>query len=173
MNLRKPDAPARVEMSKVTNMPAPPPSARPNRAIHDTYAEEALRSAQRVIDMTQEIDRLGQELEDWRRRALMTEAEVKKLEKREIDLRAELEQRTLQLTDERDSYRSRLTMLVAQFHSAGAMILKCLETAQGQAGPMVNLTNLANELEHEQKKPDEKLMRAITGPRSDEETKAG
>lgn len=165
-------------MPKAANMqppatpirPIPQPSARPNRAVHDTYAEEAMRSAQRVIDMTQEIDRLGQELEEMRRRTLLAEAEVKRLERHEENLREELEKRTTQLTDERDSYRSRLTMLVSQFHSAGAMILKCLEAAQGQAGPMINLTNLASEIDREQKQTQqEPLPRALTaGPRVDD-----
>ena len=37
-----------MTMPKVT--PMPPPSARPNRVQHDTFAEEALRVAQRHLD---------------------------------------------------------------------------------------------------------------------------
>lgn len=137
----------RDQVPKVTQMPAPPPQARPNRHSEQAYAEEALRVAQRSIDQAAEIDRLGQELEEWRRRAMMAESEIKRLEKREGDLQAMLERRTNELTDERDSYRGKLNHLVAQFHTAGAIILKCLEAAQGVSGPQINLTTLANEIE--------------------------
>src|SRR6266550_304295 len=100
-------------MPKVTPMPAPSPQARPNRAVHDTYSEEALRVAQRSIDQIQEIDRLGQELEEWRRRAMLAEAEIKRLEKRNDDLEIMLERQRDQLTDERDSYRNRVNSLVS------------------------------------------------------------
>jgi chromosome segregation ATPase len=158
-------------MPRVT--PMPPPVARPNRAVQDAYAEEALRAAQRHIDQIQEIDRLGQELEEWRRRALMAEAEIKRLEKRADDLQGSLERERERLTDERDGYRNKLNHLVAQFHTAGAIILKCLEAAQGNAGPMVNLNTLAAEVDRVQQQlepdgsPDEPLPRAITaGPRN-------
>lgn len=154
------------QLPKVTPMPPPPPpQARPNRNTEATYAEEAMRAAQRHIDQVQEIDRLGQELEEWRRRAMLAEAEIKRLEKRETDLLNMLERRSTELTDERDSYRGKLNHLVAQFHTAGAVILKCLEAAQGSAGPQINLTNLAAEIEREQAKEAEPMPRVVTaGP---------
>ena len=156
-----------IPMPKVT--PMPPPVARPNRVQQDAYAEEALRAAQRHIDQIQEIDRLGQELEEWRRRALMAEAEIKRLEKRSDDLQGMLERERERLTDERDAYRSKLNSLVAQFHTAGAIVLKCLEAAQGVTGPQINLNTLADEIEKEQKAQAElqdELPSVVTaGPR--------
>jgi DNA repair exonuclease SbcCD ATPase subunit len=134
-----------IQMPKVT--PMPPPVARPNRAVHDAYSEEAMRAAQRHIDQIQEIDRLGTELEEWRRRAMLAEAEIKRLEQRNDDLQAMLERQREQLTDERDTYRNRVNSLVSGFHTAGGIILRLLETAQGEVRPSVNLTKLADEIE--------------------------
>lgn len=162
------------QMPKVHPMPAPPPNPRPNRAVHDAYSDEALRVAQRHIDQIQEIDRLGQELEEWRRRAMVAEAETKKLEQREQDLRDMLDRQRDQLTDERDLYRNKLNSLVAQFHTAGAIILKCLEASQGSSGPMVSLTKLADEIEHAPlaRELEDELPRVVTaGPKSVEEGK--
>jgi hypothetical protein len=134
-----------ISMPKVT--PMPPPVARPNRAVQDAYADEAMRAAQRHIDQIQEIDRLGQELEAWRRRAMVAEAEIVRIEKRENDLQIMLERQREQLTDERDTYRNRVNSLVSGFHTAGGIILRLLETAQGEVRPSVNLTKLADEIE--------------------------
>jgi hypothetical protein len=159
-------------MPKVT--PMPPPPARPNRVQHDAYAEEALRAAQRHIDQIQEIDRLGQELEEWRRRAQLAEAEARRLNQRNEDLQAMLERERERLIDERDAYRTRVNSLVAGFHTAGGIILRLLETAEGEVRPAVNLTTLANEVERVQQlnepdgSPDEPMPRAVTaGPRTD------
>jgi DNA repair exonuclease SbcCD ATPase subunit len=161
------------QLPKVTPMPAPAPQARPNRLSEQAFAEEALRSAQHVIDQAAEIDRLGQELEEWRRRAMLAESEVKRLEKRESDLIDHLDRRSVQLTDERDAYRNRVNSLVSGFHTAGGIILRLLETAQGEVRPNVNLTTLATEIEkvaeQEQPAPDEPLPGFLAaGPRSDE-----
>ena len=139
--------PKQPTMPKVTNMPAPPPQARPNRAVQDAYADEALRAAQRHIDQVQEIDRLGQELEEWRRRAMMAESEIKRLEKREQDLLRMLEEQTNRLTDERDNYRMKLNDIMAQFHTAGAIILKCIEAGNGATASPVSMTLLANQID--------------------------
>lgn len=152
-------------------MPMPPPVSRPNRAVHDTYSEEAMRAAQRHIDQVQEIDRIGQELEEWRRRAMLAEAESVRLEQRNDDLQEQLERQREQLTDERDTYRNRVNTLVSGFHTAGGIILRLLETAQGEVRPSVNLTNLANEIEKEQTQlqapEDEPMPRTVTaGPRT-------
>lgn len=168
-------------MPKVTNLPgAPAPQARPNRMSEQAFAEEALRVAQRHLDQVAEIDRIGQELEEWRRRAMLAEADVKRLEQRESELRDMLDRRQTELIDERDSYRSKLNHLVSQFHTAGAIVLKCLEAAQGVSGPQISLTKLANEIEKDSKVegepeadqggrrsgPDEPLPRSVTaGPR--------
>jgi hypothetical protein len=156
-----------AQMPKVTPMPAPSPQARPNRAVHDTYSEEALRVAQRSIDQIQEIDRLGQELEEWRRRAMLAEAEIKRLEKRNDDLEIMLERQRDQLTDERDSYRNRVNSLVSGFHTAGGIILRLLETAQGEVRPNVNLTTLAGEIEKvaEQEAQAQAESRPTSSPR--------
>jgi hypothetical protein len=162
--------PPNPPLPKVAHMPPPP--SRPNRPAADIYADEALKSAQRVIDFMNEIDRLGSELDEWRRRAQMAEAELKRYELRESDLRTMLDQQRDKLTDERDAFRRKLDSLVAQFHTAGGIILRCLEAAQGQAGSPVNLTNLANEIEKaEQANPQDEppIPRVVAaGPRHDE-----
>jgi hypothetical protein len=160
-------------MPKVTPMPPPPP--RPNRLQHDAFAEEALRVAQRHLDQVQEIGRLGEELEEWRRRAQLAEAEARRLDHRNEDLQATLERERERLTDERDAYRNRVNALVAGFHTAGGIILRLLETAQGEVRPAVNLTSLAAEVDKIQQQqlepdgsPDEPMPRAVTaGPRTD------
>ena len=135
-------------MPKVTPMPTPTPP-RPNRSNSEAvYAEEALRVAQRHLDQVDEIDRLSREMDDWRRRALMAEAEINRLLKREADLTNAIERQQEKLLNERDVYRNRLNNLVAQFHTAGAIILKCLDAANTEtSGNQVNLGALAQELE--------------------------
>jgi chromosome segregation ATPase len=140
----------RPMMPKVTQLPAPPdrPPLRPNRNTEQVYAEEALKVAQRHLDQVEQIDRLGQECEDWRRRALNAEAEIVRLEKREADLVSALERQQEKLMNERDVYRNRLNNFVAQFHTVGAVILKCLDSANSESGgAQVNLGTLAAEIE--------------------------
>jgi len=97
-------------LPKVTPMPTPPRPPEPPRRNNSeaVYAEEALRVAQRHLDQVDEINRLGIELDDWRRRALMAEAEIKRLEKRAADLEGALERQQDKLMTERDGYRERL-----------------------------------------------------------------
>jgi hypothetical protein len=144
-------------MPKVANMPAPAPQPprpqQPSRTQEQSFADEALRAAQRHLDQVAEIARLGHELEDWRRRALMAEAEIKRLEMREAQLTDKLEQREQQLVDERDTYRLRLNSMEAQFQTAGTIILKCLDSARGNA-------------ETESRQPQEKSARSET-PRNE------
>jgi len=144
-------------LPKVTPMPTPPRPPEPPRRNNSeaVYAEEALRVAQRHLDQVDEIDRLGRELDEWRRRAMMGEAEVKRLEKRAADLEGALERQQDKLMTERDGYRNRLNNLVSQFHSAGAIILKCLDAANTEtSGGQVNLGTLAQELERAEKEPE-------------------
>ncbi len=168
-------------LPKVTPMPAPPRPQEPPRRNNSeaVYAEEALRVAQRHLDQVDEIDRLGREMDDWRRRALMAEAEIKRLENREADLTDAIERQQEKLLTERDSYRNRLNNLVAQFHTAGAIILKCLDAANTEtSGGQVNLGALAQEIERATEpegsektittpeEPDEPLPRIVAaGPR--------
>jgi hypothetical protein len=143
-------------MPKVANMPPapqPPRPQQPSRTQEQSFADEALRAAQRHLDQVAEIARLGHELEDWRRRALMAEAEIKRLEMREAQLTDKLEQREQQLVDERDTYRLRLNSMEAQFQTAGTIILKCLDSARGNA-------------ETESRQPQEKSARSET-PRNE------
>ena len=167
-------------MPKVMPMPAPPRQPEPPRRnnTESVYAEEALRVAQRHLDQVDEIARLGIELDDWRRRALMAEAEIKRLEKRVADLEGALERQQEKLMTERDVFRNRLNNLVAQFHTAGAIILKCLDAANTEtSGGQVNLGALAQEIERATEPegnspelprtpPDEPLPSVVTaGPR--------
>ena len=166
--------PTPTQMPKVTNMPAPLPPARPIALCMTRTPKRLFERHSAISIKSKRSTRLGQELEEWRRRAMMSEAEVKKLEKREQDLRDTLDRERDKLTDERNSYRNKLNMLVSQFHTAGAIILKCLEAAQGVSGPQINLTTLANEIdkiEHQPEKTEEaeeSMPRVVTaGPRID------
>ena len=111
--------------------------------------------AQRHLDQVDEIQRLGVELDDWRRRALNAEAEIKRLEKRSADLEFALERQQEKLMNERDNYRNRLNNMISQFHSAGAIILRCLDAAQTETGgPQVNLGTLAAEIDRQTEPPE-------------------
>ena len=147
-------------LPKVTPMPVPqqrPPEPPRRNNSEAVYAEEALRVAQRHLDQVDEIDRLGRELDEWRRRAMMGEAEVKRLEKRAADLEGALERQQDKLMTERDGYRNRLNNLVSQFHSAGAIILKCLDAANTEtSGGQVNLGTLAAEIDRAIEPPVER-----------------
>ena len=147
----------KLGLPKVTPMPVPqqrPPEPPRRNNSEAVYAEEALRVAQRHLDQVDEIDRLGRELDEWRRRAMMGEAEVKRLEKRAADLEGALERQQDKLMNERDGYRNRLNNLVSQFHSAGAIILKCLDAANTEtSGGQVNLGTLAAEIERAAESP--------------------
>jgi hypothetical protein len=144
-------------LPKVTPMPAPPRPPEPPRRNNTeaVYAEEALRVAQRHLDQVDEIERLGREMDDWRRRALMAEAEIKRLEKRTTDLTDAIERQQERLMTERDAYRFKLNNLVSQFHTAGAIILKCLDAANTEtSGGQVNLGTLAAEIERSADQPE-------------------
>jgi vacuolar-type H+-ATPase subunit I/STV1 len=120
-------------LPRTHNQPPLTTPPRPAPSIQESYAEEALRAAQRAIDQVREIERLSQEVADWQRQALLGQAEIKRLEAREAQLIEQLDRRTNELTEERDSYRFRLNNLEAQFEAAGSIILKCLEAAKGAA----------------------------------------
>jgi chromosome segregation ATPase len=140
-------------MPKVMPMPAPPqrqPEPPRRNNTEAVYAEEALRVAQRHLDQVDEINRLSREMDEWRRRALMAEAEIERLSKREQDLTDAIERQQEKLMNERDTYRNRLNNMISQFHSAGAIILKCLDSANVETGgPQVNLGTLAQEIERQ------------------------
>ena len=155
-------------MPKVTQLPEPPR----RNTTESVYSEEALRVAQRDIDQRDEIHRLGTECEDWRRRALMAESEIKRLEKRSADLEGALERQAEKLTFERDTAQRKLNNVVSQFHAAGAIILQCLNAADTEtSGGQVNMGALARELEPptdrgELQPGDEPLPSVVTaGPR--------
>ena len=154
-------------MPKVMPMPPPNPTQpRTNRSNSEAvYAEEALRVAQRHLDQVDEIDRLGREMDDWRRRALMAEAEIKRLQTRENDLTDAIERQQEKLMTERDAYRNRLNNMVSQFHTAGAIILACLDKANsGSGGSPVNQTLLAQELEAVAAEPEGSEKTSTTPP---------
>jgi hypothetical protein len=172
----------RLGLPKVTPMPAPPRPPEPPRRNNSeaVYAEEALRVAQRHLDQVDEINRLGIELDEWRRRALMAEAECKRLEKREQDLVDAMERQAEKLMNERDIYRNKLNNFQSQFHTVGAVILKCIDatTVELGGGSNVNLGTLAQEIERAAEpegsektittpeEPDEPLPRIVAaGPR--------
>lgn len=172
------DKPPQTKPANVTPMPqaknVPPP---PNRAapVEQQWAEEALRAAQRAIDQIHEIEHLRRELDTMERRALLAEAEVKRLEQREMVLSQQVESRTMLLGEERDQYRFRLNNLQAQFEAAGSIILKCMDAAKAEmhSHARVNLGHLADQIMDEMRAPlppAEPLPKAVTaGPRPDSE----
>lgn len=172
-------------MPNAANIPGAPQRPGP---VEQTYAEEALRAAQRAIDQIREIERLSSDLDTMERRALLAEADVKRLEQREMVLTGHLESRTNLLTEERDMYRFRLNNLQAQFEAAGSIILRCMDAAKAEVSSRVgvNLNNLAREIEsvpqprQPQEPPlqetslplDDPMPRVVTaGPRTDDDVK--
>lgn len=103
LNMRKNDP----KLPKATNMPPPPP--RGPSTNHETYSEEAMRAAQRHLDQVAEIARLADEVEEWRRRALMAEAEIKRLEVSAQSERTAIQQEVANMADQRDSAVAKLT----------------------------------------------------------------
>jgi len=128
----------------------PPPSAANRPNVQDaTYAEEAARVHQRHLDMAAEITRLTIELEEWRRRALAAEEDVKRGERRELTLQSQVDTRNTQLTQERDLFKETVVKLSTQFGTAASIILdahKLMDEVLGQK-PKVNLESLANEID--------------------------
>lgn len=121
-----------------------PPEATP---LHNQYADEAARVAQRYHNQVAEIERLNRELIEWERRALSAEGECRRHEERLANMEAKLDKTKDELTAERDSYKHRLTSLVSQFHTAGSIILKCLDAAESEAPKQVDMALLTKEIE--------------------------
>ena len=86
-------------------------------------------------------------------RALTYEKEIERLERRESELTAQLEHRVAQLTHERDSFKNSLQALIGQFHTAGSIILQCLDAANKMSGPQADLKQLAANIEGDAQEP--------------------
>lgn len=126
----------------------PPPSPKANFQ-DQAWAEEAARAAQRHFDMAAEILRLTTELEDWRRRALGAESELKRAAERETILQQQIDTRNSALNQERDIFRETVVKLSTQFGSASQIILdahKLMDEVLGRK-PQVNLASLGEAIE--------------------------
>lgn len=158
--------PPKAMPTRSPNLPPPDHNMAP---LHEEYSQEAARAAQRYFEMTAEIAKLAGQLEEWRRRALMAEEEIKRGEVRERSLNDKLESVSERLTLERDTYKDRLTALKAEFSTAGNIILKCMQSADMLAGApnKVDMNRLIAEIE-ERSGDDEPLPKVVTdGPRQD------
>jgi chromosome segregation ATPase len=90
---------------------------------HQGFAEEAARAAQRYFDQIATIEQLTNELDGWRNRAVLAEAEIQRLEKRLDDLQSVSDHRISKLSAERDKLQQAIAVLAAQFTSASKIIL--------------------------------------------------
>jgi predicted nucleic acid-binding Zn-ribbon protein len=156
----------RPTLPQMPSRPANLPPTNHNIApMHEEYSQEAARAAQRYFDMTADITRLTGEAEEWRRRALMAEEEIKRGEMREKNLNEKLEATSVKLTNERDNYKHRLVELRAEFSTAGNIILRCMQAADMLAGqPKVDIDKLVAEIERN----EDPMPSVVTaGPRND------
>jgi hypothetical protein len=161
LNLKK-DKAAPPPMPRIAAMPAPPP-----RHSHNEYADEAKRAAQRYLDQVEEINVLKNECDEWQRRAVLAEAEIKRLELRETNLMQQMDARNQQLLEERDGFKHTIAVLHAQFQMAGKVILDAFQSIDHMGGPRpkVNLGDLASEIERQQQVANEPMPSVVTrGP---------
>jgi hypothetical protein len=121
------------------NLPEPVP---PSRLQHEEEAEEAGRAAGRYRALVRELAETTEDRDTWRRQCLIAEERVAQLELRESELRSQLEQRTVELGRERDTYRVRLVRMVANFETAGGIVLQCMKQAKAEV-PEADLKALA------------------------------
>jgi chromosome segregation ATPase len=122
-NGRKPPA----TLPRTANLP---PATHNINPMLEEYAGEAARAAQRYFEMSEQINKLTEEADEWRRRAMMAEEELKRATRREEALNIKLESTADRLTAERDTYRDRLVTLKAEFATAGNIILNCLKVSE-------------------------------------------
>jgi chromosome segregation ATPase len=156
-NGRKPPMP----LTRGANLP--PPVGHNSDPTLEGWGEEAGRAAQRFFDLTAQCARLQGELEEWRRRAQLAEEENRRGQDREKAMADKLDAMQQRLTEERDSYKDRLTALKAEFAVAGNIILRCVKTADDMTTgrPEIDLDRLTAEIEEE-------LPRVVqAGPRED------
>jgi len=162
-------------------MPEPPATGRPNNGgqaqlprthnlppagYHNEYADEAARAAQRYYEQVNQIADLTRQLDEWRGRALAAEQDIARLENRLHDEQQHHGLTREELVKERDEYKNRLLALVAQFHVAGDVILKAIDTATKIVPtPKVDMRALANEIDKDFAEVDEPLPSIVArGP---------
>lgn len=143
--------PRRAEPKLPPGSNLPPPNMRAT-TLHDDHADEAARAAQRYHQQVAEIEALKTDVEDWRRRAMVADEEVRRLEKREADLTAKLDRMTEEAADKLDNYKLTLSSLATHGHLAGKMIVEFLDiietvSGRGKRQSQVDLEALAIELE--------------------------
>jgi len=123
---RAPAAPPPAPPLPRSPAPALPMHSAPARTVlttHQGFAEEAARAAQRYLDQVHQIEELIDDRDQWRNRALLAEGEIKRLEKREGDLIRQIDERSDQVTTERDAYKRTLTEVSANYNAASKILL--------------------------------------------------
>lgn len=142
-----PPLPRQAAPLPIHSAPAPEPQRMPaprgrSDALvrHEQFAEEAARAAQRYLDQVDEIKRLIEERDDWTNRALLAEADVRRLEKREQDLVAQIDNKNSEISRERDAYKETLAIVGAQYHAASKILLDgfaAIRAVEEKLGPLV------------------------------------
>jgi hypothetical protein len=94
----------------------PPPT-------HADYADEAKRAAQRYIDQVNHIEHLTAEVEQWRSRAIVGDREIGRLQQREADLLAEMEDQKNRQDRDSEAIKQTLAVVAAQYASAAKILL--------------------------------------------------
>lgn len=132
--------------------------------LHNQYGEEAAMAAQRYHDQVREITRLQVQSDEWERRAKGAEVEITRLEDRLSALETKLETTRETLMADRDNYKHSLTTLVGHFHTAGAIILKCLEAADSAAPKQVDMAAITKAIEADilEKKPEPEFPQILS-----------
>jgi hypothetical protein len=134
-------APLPMHQAPAPELPrAPAPRGRSDALVrHEQFAEEAARAAQRYLDQVDEIKRLIDERDDWTNRALLAEADVRRLEKREHDLIAKIDSKNSEIERERDSYKETLAIVGAQYGAASKILLDgfaAIKAVEDKLGPL-------------------------------------
>jgi hypothetical protein len=109
-------------------------------ATHEQFAQEAARAAQRYLDQVDEIESLIDDRDQWRNRALLSEGEIKRLELREGELIAKIDDKHTEVERERDSYKETLAIVGAQYNAASKILLDgfaAIRDLEKRLGPIV------------------------------------
>jgi hypothetical protein len=92
------------------------------------HADEYARASQRYADQIAHITDLTRELDDFRGRAIAAEAELVRMQQREKDLLAMLDDRSQQQTRENELLKNTITILRTKFEIASKVILEAFAT---------------------------------------------
>ena len=128
-------------------MPGVP--ARAN-SLHEDIAEEAIRYGQRYLDQVAQIEELLKEVERWRGLATSGEAEIARMKAREVEVGAQHDKKTAEMTHERDALKQQLTVVRTRYDAAAKILLEGIDTMNA-AEPLrvqINIPDLTAAIEH-------------------------